>query len=405
MLRALLLPVLGLLAAGPWPAPARAQAVSGSPLVRLADALAEDLERVAPESAFEIAPIEDRAGASGAWGEDLRALLVDRLRARLATPGRGARARVSAILSQAGPRLIVSARVEALPDGRLIDVVSASTEADPALLELAASPPPAVSRAVEVTATARTPPLDESVLDLAWIDSERLLLLSPQALALYRVADGTLTLESRQVLPAADPPVRTPGGLLWPLRREGAAWALVSGVPQAVLFALDGRRLSERSRADAVPLPRLPAGVRMRPGTNLIDADLPGLGPGPWLAVEPGWPDGAVSAAAELVLADAGGPRPSGVRAGTALAPLWEGVVVATSADPPSARDALLLLRIEGGQAREAGRLSVDGAARALAAWPVADGARLVAALAEPGGTFHLELFELRRPEAGAELP
>lgn len=376
-----------------------------SPLQRLAERLAGDVARAARDLPVELAPIEDRTSAGGLWASDLRALLAGRLHDRLARPGETPRARVVAILSQAGPRLIVAARVEELPAGALLDLVSASAEIDPSLLALAPATRVAEARPVEVASSTRTVPLDERILDLAWVDGERLLLLSPGALALYRWVGTSFTLQSRQPLPAPYAPVRAPGGLLLPVPRERAVWALTSVAGQAALFAVDGTQLVERGRADALPWPNTPRGLRFRAGTNLIEATLPGLGGEALLAFEPAWPDAAVSAGAELLMAGDDEPRAAGLRVGPALAPLWAPLVAAASPDPPGVRDEVLLLRREGTSVREVGRLTVDGAVRALGSLPERDGARLVAGVEEPGGAFHLEVFDLRRPEAGAELP
>ncbi len=408
-------------ALGPLAAGAQAPAAElASPLPQLAQRLADEIGRLAGSGPIELAPIEDRtSAASGAWAAELHALVAQRLAERLARSPAEARTRVVAILSQAGPRLIVSARVEEAPSGRLIDLLSATAEIDPALLALAPASRSALTPSVEVVLSSRTVPLDERVLDLAWVDGERLLLLSPEALALYRWVGTSLTLESRKLLPAGGPTVRTPGGLLLTSRRDASVWALTSSAGQAQLFAVNGARLLERSQADAVPR------IRFRSGTNLLELegaaspppDPPrssagvnpaaprNLGVGPWLAFEPSWPDGAVSADAELLLAGPDSVRRTGLLVGAALAPLWDGLVAAASADPPAAQDAILLLRIDATGAGEVGRLPVDGAVRALGALPAADGARLVAGVEEPSGAFHLEVFELRRPEAGAELP
>lgn len=386
------------------PAPAEAPA-EPLPLMRLAERLAGDVARAAHALPVEVAPIEDRTTTGGSWAADLHALLAGRLQGRLARPSETPRARVAAILSQAGPRLIVAARVEEVPGGRLLDLVSASEEIDPALLALTPSARVADARPVEVLSSSRTVPLDERVLDLAWSDAEHLLLLSPEALALYRWVGTSFTLESRRLLGGPAAAVRAPGGLLSLSRRERAVWALTSVAPQATLFGIDGARLVERGRADAVPWARVPRGLRFRFGTNLLEADLPGLGEGAWLAFEPSWPDGAVTRDAELVIAGPEGPRATGVRAGPALAPLWATLVAAASADLPAARDAIVLLRRENASVSEAGRLSVDGAVRALASLARDGGVRLVAGVEEPGGAFHLEIFDLRRPDDGAEVP
>ncbi len=389
--------------------PTRGQAPDArpaSPLQRLAQRLADDAVRLARPGPIEVAPIEDRTqSATTTWALDLRALVIRRLAERAARPGEAGGTRVSAILSQTGARLIVSARVEEAPEGRLIDLLSASAELDETWLAVAPAATPDTTQPVEVVSSSRTVPLDEDVLDLAWVDDERLLLLAPESLALYRWVGTSFTLEARRALPEGGPPVRTPGGLLRTTGDGTGVWALTSRAGRAQLFALDGRRLTPREQADALPLARVPTGLRYRFGTNLLEASFPGLGSGPWLAFEPTWPEAAVSADAELLLAGTEGARRTGLRVGAALAPLWDELTAAASAEPPARRDAILLLRVDAAGAREVSRLAVDGAVRALAAARSGDVARLVAGVQEPDGATHLEVFELRRSDLGTELP
>src|SRR6185295_11251550 len=168
---------------------------------------------------------------------------------------------------------------------------------------------------------------------------------------------------------------------------ESACWALTSRTPRAVLYSLDGNRLTATHQADAVPWPRVASGVRFRPGTNLLELAAPG-GDGPLLALEPeeGWavaPDGAL---VRMGVADAAGPAGTPPRAGPALARLWPGVLAAASPDPPGEHDRILLFRA--GAATTTASLPVEGAVRALASRRHGDNALLAAALEDEGGGF-----------------
>ena len=388
----MLRPALALLLCALAP-PLRA-APAASPLPLLAQRLAEQLLRVAGERPLELAEIENGTAQPSA-ALDLRSLLRGRLEGRVRLAEEGPRLRVLAVLSHSDARLVASARLVEEPGGRLVDIVSASVEADAALLAL----PTASGREraqVELVARTRSTPLDGRVLDLAFVGPERILALFPDALGLYRWDGMTLSAEGR--LPLGEPqPVRHPGGLLL-AGREGV-WALTGAVREALLVDAEGGRLVARSRAQAIPWMGAPAGLRFRAGTDWLEGDLPGLGPGPFLAVEP--PDLAVTTEGGLLAAGQDGPTRLGPRVGPALARLWNGWLAAVSAEPPGARDHLLLID-RSGEVADVKRLplELEGAARALAADARGDTGRLAVAVEPPAGGTYLELLELRRVEA-----
>ena len=375
-------------------APPLRAAPAASPLPLLAQRLAEQLLRAAGERPLELAEIENGT-AEPAAALDLRTLLQGRLegRARLATDG--PRLRVLAVLSQSESRLVASARLLEEPGGRLVDIVSASVEADAALLALPTSAGRERAQ-VEVVSRTRSAPLDGSVLDLAFVGQERVLALFPDALGLYRWDGMTLSAEAR--LPLGEPqPVRHPGGLL--LAGRDGVWALTSALREAVLVDVEGGRLAARSRAQALPSKGTPAGLRFRAGTDWLEGELPGLGAGPFLTVEP--PDLAVTPGGELLAAGPDAPVRLAPRVGPALARLWNGWLAAVSSEPPGEHDHVLLIDRAAGAA-DVQRLpaELEGAARALAAEARGDGARLAVAVEPPGGGTYLELLELRRVEA-----
>ena len=246
-----------------------------------------------------------------------------------------------------------------------------------------------------VAARTRTPVLAEPVLDLALADDERIVALSPAAVSLYRWASDGLALEARLPLPGGALPVRTPGGLLSGIDETGAFWALASTSPGATLYRVEGRRLTEIAQADALPWPGSPEGLRFRAGTNLLQARIASLGPGPYLTVEPGYAvdaDGRLRTA-PLETSD-GAPR-----VGPTLAALGPSLLAASRPDPPGVSDEILLLAEgEAGWAVQQA-LPVEGAVRALAARPRHGHWRLVAAVEEPGGSTHLIILDLA-PEA-----
>ena len=386
------LALLVVLATVPLPAAAPAS----SPLPRLAQRLAELLLRAAGERPLELAEIENGTRQPSA-ALDLRALLQGRLDGRARLAGDGPRLRVLAVLSQSEARLVVSARLVEEPGGRLVDIVSASVESDAALLSL----PTTAGRqraAVEVVARARSTPLDGRVLDLAFVGEERLLVLFPDALGLYRWDGMSLSTEARLALGEPQASVRHPGGLLL-AGREGT-WALTSTSPEAVLAEAEGGRLVARARAQAAPWKGAPAGLRFRAGSDWLEGSLPGLGEGPFLSLEA--PDLAVTPAGELLEAAADGPRRLGPRVGPALARLWNGWVAAASAAPPGERDQVLLIErgTDGPTDAQPLQVEFEGAVRALASGPRGDSRRLAVAVEPVAGGAYLELLELRRVEA-----
>ncbi|HKC10789.1 MAG TPA: hypothetical protein VKI41_01895 [Vicinamibacteria bacterium] len=372
-------------------------AAADSPLSRLATALADEIARTAQGRPVEIGSIEDRTGRGAAFVLDLRNLLLSRLEGRLSA-GSSSRLRVEPVLMEAPLRLVVSARVVSEPEGSLVDVISVSVPTDPAVLPLSPARPPAGRSGFETVSSSRTPPLEGPVVGLALLSDDRVLVLQAEALGLYRLEDSRLVRLAQRPLPGPLEPVRLPGGLL--LATEGGlVWAVTSRSPRASLFAVEegGRRLGERLVADALPWPGSPGGLRFRPGTNLLEGSLEGLGPGPFLAVTDAAAGVAVDPDGRLRVSAPDGPRSSGLRSGTGLASLWKGILAAASASPPGATDAILILERGEREWILADSLPVPGAVRALAASVHGDTARLVAALEDPGGETYLLLLDLRR--------
>jgi hypothetical protein len=371
-----------------------AAAAPGPTLGRLADVVAAEIAHVAGARAVELAPPEDRTG-TGILGSDLHSMVRTRLEGRVAVTTSGPRLVVSSVVAQVGSRLVWSGRVVEEPGGAVVDLLSASTEWDPALLPLVPVPASTLGEAVDVLSRATTPPTDERVVALAFAGDERLLVLSDSALALYRRDGLALRLVARRELPGPLAPVRFPGGLLLAVEGESACWALSSRAPRAVLFALDGGGLSVTEQADAMPWPGTATGARFRPGTNLIEVSVPGIDT-PVLAmdVESGWVVGP-----EGTLVRAGGARAPAIAAGPAIARLWPGLMAAASADPPGENDRILFLR-DPPDLTGAGSLRVEGAVRALAARRHGSVTVLAAATEDATGAFRLVLLDLaeRRP-------
>lgn len=365
-----------------------AAATPGASLGRLADAVAAEIVRVTGGRPIDLAPPEDRTGAGLAF--DLDQLLRRRLEDRVPFATSGDRLAVKAVLAQVGTRLVWSARVIEEPAGAPADIVSVSMSWDPALLPLVPRGGSS-TEGVDVLERAMTPPIEGRIVALAFAGDERLLVLFDDALALYRRDGLALRLESRRELPGPLTPVRLPGGLLLALESESACWAMTSRAARASLFSLDGGRLTAVQQADALPWPRAPAGVRFRPGTNLLEVAVPGV-EGPVLAIEPdeGW-----VVLANGVLARAGSPDlpAPGRRAGPALTRVWPGLLAAAAPEPPGEHDRIVLF---GDSARAvAGVVAVEGAVRALASHRRGATALLAAAIEDPAGGFRLGLFEL----------
>ena len=372
-----------------------APASAAPALVRLAEAFAGEVVRVARGRTVEVMVPEDRTRRGASLALDLHAIVLDRLRGRATIRGSGPRLRVRSVLSESPGGLVLSARVVEEPGDRLVDLLSVSAPADESVFTLSPVPAPPAAAAIDVRSTGRTPLLEEPVLDLAFFGDERLVVLGPDAVALYRWDEGGLTLESRRPWPGHLDTVRFPGGLLRVAERDAAFWALTSRSPRTVLFAVEEGRLVERQEADALPWPACPAGLRYRAGTNLIEGAVAGLGPGPFLVLDDSTPGLAVNAEGALVDGAA-----TGLAAGPAMASLWTGVVAAASPRPPGEDDAILVVAARDGSGdgpRVLDSIRVDGAVRALAARAHGEGMRLVAAVEDEEGAARLLVMDLAR--------
>jgi hypothetical protein len=365
---------------------------AGSALSRLAAAFADQVAAVSRGAPIELASAEDRTGRGGTLALDVAALVVARLGGRAVLVKEGTRLRIAPVLSESGGRFVLSARVTEEPGGRLVEILSASAETGADALALVPMRPPA-SAQVDVAGLGRTPPLDAPVLDLAWTGADELAVLTPEALALYRLSPDGLTPEARQPIPARLS-VRAPAGLLLAAPAEDALWVLSNRAGGALLFGREGGRLVPRGEGEALPWPGSRTGLRYRHGTNLLDGAVPGLGDGPFLEVLAGG-GAAVAPDGRLLLPRA--PSEAAARVGPCLAALWPPLIAAASADPPGPTDRLLL--VDGASGRSGEALRVDGAIRALAALPTPQGARVGLGVMEPDATHRLGVSELRRRE------
>ena len=389
MVRELAAPLLVWAALATPPAALASPAAAAPTLGALADAVASEVQRVSAGRPVELAPFEDRSGV-GTIAADLEGLV----RARLSGPPRAAEAApriaVTSVVAAIGTRLVWSGRAREEPSGRLVDVLSVSIPWDSALLALVPSAGPAGTDGVDVGARAATPPIEGRIVALAFAGDERLLVLFDDALALFRREGLALRLESRRDLPGPLGPVRFPGGLLLAAEGESACWAASSRSPRAVLFSLDGGRLTPTHEAEAMPWPGLPSGARFRPGTNLLEVTLPGVD-SPVLAVDARerWVVAADGALSRIGSTERPGPR----RAGPALTGLWPGVIAVGSGEAPGDHDRILL--VGGPEGALVGTVAVDGAVRALAARRHGGGALLAAALEGPGAAFRILLVDV----------
>jgi len=225
-----------------------------------------------------------------------------------------------------------------------------------------------------------------AVLDLAFLDDQRLLALTDDALVLYRLDDSTPALEARLELSGARLPVRVAAGLLRVSEAENACWLLTNDRPRASLVAVEGRRLTPRLEADAVPWPGSTAGLRYRAGTNQLV-----LGESLFLGMRQ---EGlAVAEDGRLVIN--GKAEAQGLRVGTALAGLGA-LIVTSSARAPGPADALALIRAEGGLADLTAEAKVEGSIAALAARDRRRGALVVAAIQGGEGVTRLVSYAVR---------
>ena len=251
-------------------------------------------------------------------------------------------------------------------------------------------PAPPAGDAPPVAVLASRPestPLEGSVLDLAFVDDDRLAVLFADGVALYERAGATLRRTDHRALEA---PIvaRAPAGII--VAEAGAFWVGTNTNEGAVLFATEGGRLQETERAGALPFAGSPMGARLPAGTNLVEVTIPGLGSGPHLRAGGGaspWaiaPDGRLGAAHGW----------TGVHVGSAAALLWPGTWIASSPAPPGAGDALLVTRGGPEPPDEVLAFPAPAAVTAIGARWVGDRALVAAAVAE-GGRHRLVLVEV----------
>lgn len=245
---------------------------------------------------------------------------------------------------------------------------------------------PPVAGAMEFMSEGRGVSVPGPVLDLAFLDDQRLLALTEDALALYRLEDGTPTLEARLELSGARLSVRAPAGVLRASEAESACWLITNGRPHSFLVAVEGRRLAPRLEADAVPWPGSAVGLRYRAGTNQLV-----LGESLFLAIR----EDGLALAEDGRLASFGRSEAQGRRVGTALARLGA-LIVASSARPPGTTDSLELVRVDGELSELLAETRVEGSIGALAARNRRRGALVVAAIQSGDGGTRLVSYAVR---------
>jgi hypothetical protein len=365
---------------------------TGAAVARLAEEMASEVVRVARGRAVEVAPAAEGVvpGPSAEWRE----LLLARLEGRVRLAAEGPRVRVDWAATDAPARLLASARLVEAPGGKLLDIVSVSAPSDAGTVPLSPQRSASPRTAVDVIATSRSAPIQGVVLALAWISDERVLTVFRDEAALYRLDASALVLESHRALPRPLSAVRSPGAMA--VAEAGAAWVLTSATASAALLAAEDGRLVVRSRADALPWPGSATGLRFRGGTNLVEVDAAGLGAGPFLALEPSGIAG-VDGEGELRLATGEGGARAGLRAGSAVAALWKGMLAVSSSAPPADVDAVSLVAVSDQGAEVAETIPVEGTLRALASRASGEGVRLLAAVEEKGPQSRLLLMDLRR--------
>jgi len=231
--------------------------------------------------------------------------------------------------------------------------------------------------------------LDLAALDLAFLDHERLMVLSDDALTLYRLAGARLERQARLALPGEPLAARAPAGLLRVVPGENACWAATNRRSGATLLTVDDGRLAAVGGAEAIPPTALPGpapveGARFQAGTSVLRVGALQL-----LRLTEGL---AVASNGELLIA--GEPEATGRRAGDALAAVGPGLWLASGAEPPSDLDELLVLRGDGARVLVAAAFPVEGRIRALAARRGAAGALVAVATETPRGP-RLVVFDL----------
>jgi hypothetical protein len=220
------------------------------------------------------------------------------------------------------------------------------------------------------------------VLAAAALRGDRLLLLFPDALGLYRLDPGGLLPLAREPLPGPRVTARGPAGLLRLSAGDATCWALANTSARSALFLIEPERLLPVQEADALPWPGAQAGLRFRTGTNRID----GLGEQPLIALADGLgvtPDGRLA-----------GLESDAPRVGSALARLDQQLLAASSARPPGEADALVVIDLAHGGSVES---PVQGTLRALAAVPDGPPWRVLGIVEASEGGATLVTWQVRR--------
>jgi hypothetical protein len=233
-------------------------------------------------------------------------------------------------------------------------------------------------------------------LDLAFVGADRLVVLDGAEIALVTIGAGEVAVLSRRPLPGPLSVVRAPGGVLQASESDAAVWAMTSRSPQAVLFAIEGAQLSERERAEALPFPGAARGLRFRAGTNLVEADVEGLGAGPFLDLAAAGAGPLVAVDPEGRLLNARGSE-APLRAGPTLAALWPGHVAASLPSPPDREDAVVVFDVMASGAPVT-TCPTGAPVRAVAARVREDVARLAVAVDGADGRPWLHLLDVARP-------
>jgi hypothetical protein len=252
----------------------------------------------------------------------------------------------------------------------------------------AAHPPAGCSQA------APPRPLPLRPLDLAFVAQDRLVALDGAEVALLSIEAAQVTVLSRRPMPGPLSVVRAPGGVLGVSETESAVWAMTSRSPHAALFAIEGARLAERQQAEAMPFAGAARGLRFRPGTNLIEAEVAGLGPGPFLDLAGAALPVAVTPDGRIVRSETDEAR---ARAGPTLAALWPGLFAASLASPPDQEDAVIVFDTAS-PATPLLTCRAAGAVRAIAARAREESARLAVALDGADGRPWLHVLDVVRP-------
>jgi hypothetical protein len=243
-------------------------------------------------------------------------------------------------------------------------------------------------------AAAPARPLPLRPLDLAFVGPDRLVALDGAEVVLLSIEASQVGVLSRHAMPGPLSVVRAPGGVLGVSETESAVWAMTSRSPQAVLFSVEGARLAERQQADAMPFPAAARGLRFRPGTNLLEAEVAGLGPGPFLDLAGTGVRVAVSPEGRIVRSETEEAR---ARAGPTLAALWPGLFAASLASPPEQEDAVIVFDAAA-PATPLLTCRAAGAVRAIAARLREESARLAVATDGPDGRSWLHVLDVARP-------